>query len=238
MSGEGLLIVVPARGGSKELPRKNAALLGGIPLLEWTVEAVRRAGLSKATCILSTDDRKIADIGRSVGIDVPFLRPAELATDTATLEAVALHVLDWLGVERGIAAKSVMLLQPTSPFRIPEALTEAVSMLEDPTIDAVFGVKPIHRSPAVLFHANERMELTPLGSGNKHNRRRQDVNTLFTPSGTLYLVRSKILRKVKSFFPKKCRGIAMDQIASIDIDDPVDWKIAEAIARSGLTWRG
>lgn len=237
MGGEGLLIVVPARGGSKGLPRKNTRKLGDIPLLGWTAEAVKHSGLNKAICLLSTDDPEIADIGRSVGFDVPFLRPAELATDTATAESVALHALDWLESTRGHEASSVMWLQPTSPFRTPDSIKQAVAMLINSSVTGVLGVKPLHRSLKTLFYPGKNMELMSLDQQGESITRRQDAKTLYTPNGTLYLVRSRVLRDDRSFFPAGCQGIVMDQIASLDIDDPVDWNIAEAVVAARLTWR-
>jgi CMP-N,N'-diacetyllegionaminic acid synthase len=111
-----ILIVIPARGGSKGLPRKNARMLGDIPLLGWTAEAVKQSGLSEATCILSTDDEEIADIGRKIGMTVPFIRPSQLARDETTAFDVAIHALDWMTQATGTRPKSIMLLQPTSPF--------------------------------------------------------------------------------------------------------------------------
>jgi CMP-N,N'-diacetyllegionaminic acid synthase len=232
-----LLIVVPARGGSKGLPRKNACTLGDIPLLGWTAEAVKRSGLSKATCILSTDDEEIADIGRKMELDVPFIRPPELAGDNATAEAVVLHALDWMAQKTGVMAGLVMLLQPTSPFRSPEVLSQAVKMLEDPAIDGIIGVKPIRRCLATLFYTDKDMNLLPLDEVREIKAQRQEVEPIYTPNGSLYLIRSEKLRETKSFFLGKCRGIETDQITSIDIDDALDWKLAEAVVANKLTWR-
>lgn len=238
MAGKGVLIVVPARGGSKGLPRKNARQLGDLPLLGWTAQAVRAAGLDEAVCLLSTDDPEIADIGRSVGLEVPFLRPSEFATDEATAESVAMHALDWLATERAIHPTAVMWLQPTSPFRTPSALSDAVSMLSDRGFSGAIGVKVVFRSLRTLFYANEQMELVAIDDSGELHSGRQSLPPMFTPNGALYLVPVAELRSSGSFFPKRCRGMVMDQIASLDIDDPMDWAIAEAVAVAGLTWRG
>lgn len=237
MPSKELLIVVPARGGSKGLPRKNARTLGDIPLLGWTSEAVKKSGLPEATCLLSTDDEEIAEIGRKLGLDVPFIRPPELAGDKATAEAVVLHALDWMTQKTGVMAGLVMLLQPTSPFRSPEVLSQAVKMLEDPAIDGIISVKPIYRCLATLFYTDENMRLLPLDKGGELKARRQEVDPIYTPNGALYLIRSEKLRETKSFFLGKCLGIEMDQITSIDIDDALDWKLAESVVANKLTWR-
>lgn len=241
-----LLIVIPARGGSKGLPRKNARTLGDLPLLGWTAEAVRNSGLDHPHCVLSTDDAEIAAIGTAVGLEAPFLRPAELATDQASAVDVALHALDWLETARGIRADYLMWLQPTSPFRPPALLAQAVQHLRDDTeldteldakLDAVVGVKSIYRTLGTLFCADADGRLEPVQRQAAEITRRQEVRPLVTPNGALYLIRSTALREHASFFPPRSRGIVMDQIASHDIDDPTDWAIAEALVTAGLTWR-
>jgi CMP-N,N'-diacetyllegionaminic acid synthase len=219
------------------LPRKNARTLGDIPLLGWTAEAVKRSSLSEATCILSTDDEEIADIGRTVGLEVPFIRPSELARDEATADVVAIHALNWMTQKTGVKPKYIMLLQPTSPFRPPELISEAVKMLEDPSIDGVIGVKSIYRNLATLYFADENMNVLPIDKNENFQSRRQDINPIYTPNGALYLIHSENLNSPKSFTPEKCRGIAMDQISSIDLDDPVDWELAKAVVDSKLSWR-
>ncbi len=206
--------------------------------MDWTAQAIRAAGLDEAVCLLSTDDPEIADIGRGAGLDVPFMRPHELATDEASAESVALHALDWLAVERGIHADAVMWLQPTSPFRKPDALSTAVTTLSEGGCSGIIGVKPVFRSLKTFFNVNAQMELMPVDQSAESPNRRQALPPLFTPNGALYLVLTRALRSSLSFFPHGCRAIVMDQIASIDIDDPVDWDIACAIAAAGLTWRG
>lgn len=238
MPGDSVLVVVPARGGSKGLPRKNARTLVDLPLLGWTARAIQAAGLDGRCCLLSTDDAEIAEIGRSVGLPAPFLRPASLATDEATAESVALHALDWLAASHGIHPHSVMWLQPTSPFRNPQSLEQAVSMLTAGTCPGVIGVKPVYRSLKTLYNSDDLLTLTPVDDNAVSPNRRQAAQPLFTPNGALYLVRASTLRESGTFFPKGSRGIVMDQIASIDIDDSVDWAIAEAVAAAGLTWRG
>jgi CMP-N,N'-diacetyllegionaminic acid synthase len=232
-----LLIVIPARGGSKGLPGKNARRLRDLPLIGWTAEAVRHAGLGEAACVLSTDDPGIAEIGRAAGLEVPFMRPPELATDEAAAEPVARHALDWLKSSRGVAADAVLWLQPTSPFRPPAVLREAVDILATERCSAVVGVKPVHRTLRTLFYADAAMRLTPLDPAAGRESRRQEARTLYTPNGALYLVSAAALKTEDTFFPADCCGIEMDAIASLDIDTPVDWAIAEAVAAAGLTWR-
>ena len=126
-----LLIIIPARGGSKGFPGKNCKQIGGIPILSWSWDAVKLSGLEDPTCILSTDDEEIAKIGRSVGLDVPFLRPKEIASDTSTVEEAALHAMEYLEEQRGFYPDAVMWLQPTQPFRNPQSLKKAFDVLNE-----------------------------------------------------------------------------------------------------------
>jgi len=229
-----VLVVIPARGGSKGLPGKNIKPLGGLPLLGWTAEALRQSGLHEARCLLSTDDTAIAKAGHACGLEAPFLRPAALAGDTASSVDVVLHALDWLAEAHGEHPPWVLLLQPTSPFRPPAAIDRALEMLhDDPTLDAVIGVKALQRSPGSLFLPDARGHLCPLGDDGI--TRRQDSPGLLTPNGALYLVRSAVLRTGGNFFPPATAPLPMDAIASLDIDDATDWAMAEAL--QGLSWR-
>ncbi len=236
MTHEDLLAIVPARGGSKGLPGKNARVLGGVPLLGWTAEAIRASGVTPAATILSTDDDELAAIGRDVGLEVPFMRPPALAGDAATALAVVDHALDYFARERGVEFRAVAWLQPTSPFRPPAALVEAVAAIARDDVPAVIGVKDLHRSPSVLYFADAARRLTPLAEGDPQERR-QDVRPLLTPNGALYVTRVDTVRTARTLFPPGTLAIEMDQIASIDIDDATDWAIAEAVVAAGLTWR-
>jgi CMP-N,N'-diacetyllegionaminic acid synthase len=225
-----LLIVVPARGGSKGLPRKNIRPLAGKPLIAWTANAIAKARVEGAVAILSTDDEEIAEVGRRSGLGVPFMRPAELATDEASAESVALHALEWAKRGGGVP-EAVMLLQPTSPFRPPQAIVEADALLaRHKDADGVIGVKIIHRTPRTLFRMGGAGHLEPLGADESVRARRQEVEPLYTPNGAMYVVRTAVLEAGKGFFPASCRALVMDAIASLDIDDQHDWRIAEAVA--------
>ena len=234
MNPREVLVVIPARGGSKGLPGKNIKPLGGLPLLGWTAEALRQSHLREARCLLSTDDAAIAEAGRACGLAAPFLRPAALAGDTATSVDVVLHALDWLADTHGEHPSRVLLLQPTSPFRPPTAIDRAWDMLcDDPTLDAVVAVRALHRSPGSLFLPDAQGRLQSLG--NDGISRRQDSPGLLTPNGALYLIRSTVLRAGGNFFPPASAPLPMDAIASLDIDDATDWAMAEAL--QSLSWR-
>ncbi|NOX75388.1 MAG: acylneuraminate cytidylyltransferase family protein [Gammaproteobacteria bacterium] len=235
MTPRDVLVVIPARGGSKGLPGKNIKPLGGLPLLGWTAKALQHSDLRAARNLLSTDDATIAETGRACKLEVPFLRPAALSDDTAFSRDVVLHALDWLANEHDETPTFVLLLQPTSPFRPPAAINHAWEMLRnDSTLDAVVGIKTIHRSPGTLFLPDARGRIRPLGTDDTITRR-QDSPGLVTPNGALYLIRSDALREGGSFFPPATAALPMNAIGSLDIDDTTDWAMAEAL--QGLSWR-
>ncbi len=232
---EDLLIVVPARGGSKGLPGKNLVMIEGRSLLRWTADAVRAARMKGATFILSTDDEAIAKSGRTAGIEVPFLRPEHLATDTAGSVEVMRHALEWARQERGVDPSILMLLQPTSPFRPPSILEKAVRTIREDPVDAVIGVKRIDRTLATLFHEDDAGFLVPAGDPARRETRRQDVRGLLTPNGSLYAVRTTAFLDEGSFFVRRTRAIEMGFIESLDLDDPRDLDVMRAVAAAGLT---
>ena len=241
MDASQLLIIIPARGGSKGLPGKNAKILGNFPLLKWTSDAVNLSGLENVQCILSTDDKDIADIGTNIGLHVPFIRPAELGSDTATAVDVINHAVNWFKHEQNFQSKYIMLLQPTSPFRSPEVIRKAFQMISrettDKPISAVIGTKPIHRALGTLFYSDKYNQLSALEEQSDLRTRRQDVRPLYTPNGAMYAIKNDVLKEQNTLFPKHSHCIPMDQIQSHDIDDAIDWAMATSYVNANLSWR-
>jgi len=228
----GLLIVVPARAGSKGLPRKNLLRLGGMPLLAWTARAIETAGLD-ARAILSTEDAEIAEVGRAAGLETPFVRPSSLARDETPMADVVEHAVSWMEREGGYPVSAIMLLQPTSPFRRACRLREAVTMLAEPGTDAVIGVDTIFRSPSLLFREDAAGILQPLGPW-EGRLLRQDIPPLLTPNGTIYLTSRDSFRRTRRLFPERLRGLSTSRVEAIDIDTPEDWELATAVVAAGL----
>ena len=231
-TASGLLILVPARAGSKGLPGKNVRPLGGLPLLGWTARAIAAAGVP-GRALLSTDDPAIAEVGRAHGLEAPFLRPSELATDGASMLDVVDHAVGWLEANTGWSPTAVMLLQPTCPFRRPERLRQATDLLARLDTEGVIGVRRIERSLSVMYREDERGWLEPLAAWDDRTRR-QDVRPLLTPNGTLYLVTREALAAHRRLFPPRLRPLPTDAIEGIDIDTPDDWALAEAVVAAGL----
>lgn len=224
----GLLVVVPARGGSKRLPGKNLRTLGRRSLLARTADALRGSG-AQATCVLSTDDEEIAAAGAALGWLVPFLRPATLSHDEAATAPVVLHAVDWFKESRGQDPASVMVLQVTSPFRDGACIAKALAKLEArPDAEAVVAMARIDRAPRHLFSLGRDGYAAPLSDES-------EPHVLLTPNGALYLVRTEALRRTGSLFPARTLPLVMNDVAALDIDDEDDWKMAQAADACGLT---
>lgn len=162
MQQHGVVAIVPARGGSKSVPRKNLRQLGGIPLLAYSIEAGLRASAVDRV-IVSTNDPEIAEVARRYGADVPFLRPSELATDLALDLPVFQHALEWLAAHDDYRPVAVVQLRPTSPFRPPNLVDEAVALLQsDPETDSVRAVVRASQNPYKMWRLGSGGLMTPL----------------------------------------------------------------------------
>lgn len=214
--------LVPARGGSKGLPGKNLRALAGKPLLTYTAEAARASGVIDRL-ILSTDDEAIAAAGRDAGIEVPFLRPAELAADASPMLGVAQHLLGVLEAE-GDVPDWVAILQPTSPLRRPEDIRRAVELADGSGCDSVVGVTelPRHLSPDYVMRIDDEGRLRPFLAEGAGLTRRQDARAAYVRDGTIYLVRREVVL-AGSLYGEDCRPLPVDPAFSLSIDDERDW---------------
>jgi len=226
------LIIVPARSGSKGIPDKNIRLLGDKPLLAWTARAIEKADPGNCVAVLSTDSERYADVGREAGLRVPFIRPADCANDTASALAVIDHALQWFEAEYNYVPEQVMWLQPTSPFRSPAIIEQALATMAQRQADGVVGCKEIHRDLTTLFRTREGFLIAL--SEERVQTRRQDVEPLLTPNGAMYLCKTSVLLEKQSFYSERTLPLVMDAIMSLDIDTPIDWAMAEALVNAGL----
>lgn len=225
-----VLAIIPARKGSKRLPKKNIRMLADKPLLAWSIDILE--GIDCIVDILvSTDSREIAQIALDAGALVPWLRPAELATDTATSVDVCLHALDWYEAYQG-RVDGVLLLQPTSPFRSRNTLEYALQLYSQNRPCSVISVTPVQSHPAWCFRVkNNRLEPWMIGDGL--HLRSQDLDSVYGVNGCIYLVSSELLRKHHAFYVADGRTIPLimdSPFEGIDIDTAQDWALAEVIA--------
>ncbi len=227
------LYIIPARGGSKGIPHKNIKPLGGRPLIAYTIDAARAAGAPDSHILLSTDDPAIADTARALGLEVPYMRPAALATDTAGSREVILHAMDYAD-RAGIEYDCVVLLQPTSPFRAPDDILGALAMYS-PDVDMVVSVKEASANPYYnCFEADPATGYLHVSKGDGLITRRQDAPRAMEYNGAVYVINPASLRAMPmGAFPRRV-PFEMPPRRSIDLDTPLDWAVAEAILTSDL----
>lgn len=232
----GILGIIPARGGSKGVPKKNIRLLGSKPLIAYSIEAALQSRIDRV--MVSTDDLRIARAAKRFGADVPFLRPSSLATDTASSLSVLLHALHHMETVEKYPVAAVVFIQPTSPFLQPYHIDRGLEILEETRVDSVAGIEEVSEHPYFQFQRNGRNILSALVSMNDRPLRRQDLPVYFTLNSALYISRRRYFHGLKDpspvFNPDSLAGIAMERHHSIDIDTPLDFLIAEAILKSGF----
>jgi CMP-N-acetylneuraminic acid synthetase len=229
-----ILGLIPARGGSKTIPQKSIAPLAGRPLLAWTADAALASGrLSRV--ILSTDDPLIARVGRSLGLEVPFLRPAELAQDESPAIDVIRHALDWLAGHQEYRPDAVMLLQPTSPLRRTEHIDAAAELLIESGADSVVSVVAVpHQFNPVSVMKLEEGRLVPFLPGPLITRRQAKPLVYARNGPALVLSRRSVLLDQGQLYGSDCRPLLMHPFDSVDIDEPADLELAEfLLARRG-----
>lgn len=221
-----ILALITARGGSKRLPGKNIRVLGDKPLIVWSIDVARDIP-EICDILVSTDDTAIASVCSDAGALVPWLRPAELATDTASSVDVVLHALDWYEAEKG-TVDGVLLLQPTSPFRSVDTIQRAVSMfVEHKGMHPVVSVSPASDHPCWCFRSADK-ELDPFLGWDNISKRSQDLEPAWVLNGAIYLIGPSMLRKKHGFlFPGTLPITMLDPVEAIDIDTPHDWIRAE-----------
>jgi CMP-N,N'-diacetyllegionaminic acid synthase len=231
-----VLGVITARGGSKGVPGKNLKLLGGRPLIDYSIDAANDTPLDRL--IMSTDDAAIAEVARSLGCEVPFIRPAELARDDTPHLPVLQHAVQWLRDHEGYEPDVVVILQPTSPMRTAADIAAALRMLELSGADSVVSVSevPPHWNPMRTLRVDQRGDATLFVSGEpvrKRINRRQDMPTAWAMNGAIYAFRTGVLFTPEpSLYGDRVVAYPMPADRSISIDTPEDWIEAEqAIAR-------
>lgn len=223
MTLEDTLIVIPARGGSKGIPGKNIKLLAGRPLLHHTLEAIASLPAGATVCV-STDDGGIADCAALAGFPVPFLRPRELATDTAGTYEVLIHALDHY-LAAGKTFSKLLLLQVTSPFRQPNHIMEALALFESSRMDMVVSVTESEANP--YYNLFEESDGVLVKSKPSDYVRRQDCPPVYQYNGAIYVIDVAALRQRPIHRFRKVAKYVMDAESSLDLDAPLDWMVAE-----------
>lgn len=227
-----ILGVIPARGGSKSVPRKNIAPLGGKPLIAYTIDAAL-ASNALADVVVSTDDAEIAQVSRAHGALVPFERPADLATDAAESYGVVVHALEEMERLRGQPYDAVMMLQPTTPLRRAEQIARAVGMLAAaPDADGVVSVVDVEGwHPFRMKRLIGDRIVNYIEQGFEDMRPRQALPKVYIRSGAIYLIRKSALLIHRMLVGPHSLGLVIDDRSAVNIDNRLDFALAELLMR-------
>jgi CMP-N,N'-diacetyllegionaminic acid synthase len=226
-----ILAFIPARGGSKGIPGKNIRLLNGKPLIYYTLDVAKALFPTENICV-STDDAKIAECVKAYGLDVPFLRPAELATDQATTNDAILHALNFYA-QQNIYFKYTLLLQPTSPLRQVFHVEQCLEMASQIDFEMIISAKETDANPYyVLFEEDGDGYLQK--TKNAAFTRRQDCPVVWQINGAIYLINNKVLLEKGDISALKKTKLVMESKYSIDLDTIDDWMFAEYMLEKGL----
>lgn len=231
------LAIIPARGGSKGLPRKNVRLLGGIPLIAHTIRAALNSHVERV--IVTTDDDEIADVAREWGAEVPFKRPPELSNDQATSLSVLIHALEYMETMEKYPVDHVVYLQPTSPFRNAGHIDESLQRYRDLDKISLISVTDVHEfHPYFMFTMDPSGVLEPLHKLDKRPLRRQDLPSIYRINGAIYISRRQYYHNIEPtaaiFDWNSLAAFVMDAPSSIDINDYLDFQQAEWLLKSQM----
>jgi CMP-N-acetylneuraminic acid synthetase len=227
-----ILGVIPARGGSKSVPRKNIALLNGKPLIAYTIEAAQ-GSQSLTHFVVSSEDPEIIAVAKRHGAPVPFVRPAEMATDEAPSLPVVQHAVREMERLQGVTYEIIVLLQPTTPLRQPEDIDAAIRKLVDTGADSVISVCDVgayHPARMRQIIDDQLVEL-PIREP-KEMLRRQDLPPVYIRNGAIYATRRAVVMEQNSMSGKVCRPYIMPEERSVNVDSKLDLLLAEILLRS------
>lgn len=230
--------IIPARGGSKGIPKKNIALVKGRPLIHYTIDAARSSRLLSRV-VVSSDDDEIIKVARQLGAEVPFRRPTELAADDATAVAVACHALTFAEKEENLLYDFVALLEPTSPLRRAEDIDEALALLMESGADSVVSLCPLEAPHPAKLKVLEAGKVRPfLPAFWREGLQRQNLDPVYFLNGAIYAVRRELLVRDKTFWGEKNLPYLMPPERSVNIDNWVDLKLAEVLLEDRASRQG
>lgn len=224
-----ILAVIPARGGSKGVPGKNLRPLAGKPLLHYTAQAALAAG-SLDRVILTTDEPAIAALGRSLGLDVPFLRPTDISGDAAPVSQAVFHVLDHLAAQ-GQVPDIVCLLQPTAPLRLAEDIDAALAPVADGRADSCITVCACESCHPYYQYRIEDGVPRPFCPEARNFTRRQDFPPAYQRNGAVYACRTEVFRAAGTFYGQRLHAHVMPWERSVNIDSEDDLLLAEFLMK-------
>jgi CMP-N-acetylneuraminic acid synthetase len=231
IDGKNVLALIPARGGSKGLPRKNIMPMCGKPLIAWSVEKGLQSKYVDMV-LVTTDSQEIADIARCAGAYVPFLRPPELATDDASTYDTIRHALNFLEDREGKTFDYVVLLEPTSPLREDDDVDRMLEQLvaNSAEFDSIISVGEIDEHPSIVRRLNGT-RLEPFCPELQQTTRRQDNEPAYFPYGVAYIAKTDVLLAENTFYTKRCTHFEIKRYQNYEIDDIYGFLCVENIMK-------
>jgi len=224
-----ILGVIPARGGSKEIPRKNLLKFGDQSLIQLAFASANKSKLL-TRFLLSSDDDEIIKEGKKVGCPVHFKRPLELATDEASTFSVLKHAVAWLEDNEQWRPEIIVILQPTTPFRKASHIDGVLKLLIKTNADAVITIRKPDYPPHWMLRLDKEKKITNLIQGGNQYMRRQDAPVTYQPAGMVYAFKTQLLYEIDSLFPfKDTRGYLVQKEDAINIDTYNDYEVAKII---------
>ena len=224
-----MLVLIPARGGSKGIPGKNIKSLNGLPLISYTINEAKHTSLV-TDIIVSTDNSEIAEISKQFGAKIPFMRPSELARDDSLAIDTYIYTIKRLNDEFNAAIKDFIVLQPTSPLRTAEDIDNAIRLYQEKNADSVISFTEIPHPVFWSKRIGKNGEIMDVFSGSV-NQNRQKFEQLYRPNGAIYIFNYQVLESTRNYYSESSYAYIMPEEKSVDIDNPFDFKIAEMIIK-------
>lgn len=231
-----ILAIVPARGGSQGVPRKNIRILAGRPLIAYTINAALESKYHLRV-VVSTDDESIAEIAKGIGAEVPFLRPSHLARNDTPMLPVLQHAMECLKKD-GYRPDIIVVLQPTSPLRTSKHIDQAISILVNTGADSVVSVCEVEYSPYWMKKIDQSGRVAPFLDTEKEYNRRQDLPKVYRLNGAIFITRPDIIMNEDRLLGDDTRAYIMEPEDSIDIDTEFDFRVAELIMKERSSSKG
>lgn len=229
INGKKVLAIIPARGGSKGVPRKNICLLAGKPLLAWTIDEAKKSKYIDRL-ILSSEDEEIIQEALKFGCEVPFVRPSELALDNTPGIEPVIHAIGMLEAYYDY----IVLLQPTSPLRKAKDIDGCIQHCLMKGAPACVSVTEAQQSPYWMYRLDDDIKLKPFVQNCDKINRRQDLPKLYVLNGAVYVAESRFIKENKSFLTEETIGYIMSKENSVDIDNAMDFLIANSVLKEGI----
>lgn len=230
INGRNILAVIPARGGSKGVPRKNIKDLNGKPLISYTIEEGKKSKFIDRL-IVSTDSIEIANIAKKFDVEVPFIRPASLAEDHSKAIDNYIYTISRIENEFNYDVGILVILQPTSPLRICKQIDEAIQLFLDKNADSVISLCEVEHSPFWYKTLDSYNKINEFIKCDTPNANRQELPKVYRPNGAIYVFKKEIILNERTYYTNKSFGYIMDREYSIDIDTLYDFNITELLIK-------